>query len=105
VDDINTFTFWVRQPEVFNFKFRLYYGPDDFDQTVNVYLPDDNWTEFDFTDDIRTTGALEGVRIYSYNGGGGTDPDYTYLDGISVNYGGGSAVESASLGELKAVFH
>ncbi|MCP4231824.1 MAG: hypothetical protein GY771_16975 [bacterium] len=52
---------------------------------------------------LRRTGDLEGFRVYSYNGEGGSDPDYTYLDDASISYGG-SAVESASLGELKAVF-
>ncbi len=103
VDDVNSVTLWVRQPEGHVFRARLYYGVDDFDQPDDFDIPDENWIQIDLTGWLRTTGALEGVRFHSYNGGG-PDPNHTYIDDVSVVYSGGSAVESASLGELKAVF-
>ena len=78
-------------------------GVGDFDQTVNITVPDAAWNQYDLSSYLRGSGSLEGFRVYSYNGGGGPDPDYTFLDDVSVNYGA-TGVDSASLGELKAVF-
>lgn len=103
VDDINSITVWVRQPEAFQFRTRLYYGASDWDEPGTIDISDNTWNQIDLTTYIRTSGALEGVRFFSYNGGG-PNPNHTYIDDISVNYGGGSAVESASLGELKVAF-
>ncbi len=104
VDNVISMIAWLKQPEVFHFKIRLYYGPSDFDQSVDIIVPDANWNQYDMIVDLRTTGELEAIRFYGYSGGGGPDPDYTYLDDVTITHSGYSAVESASLGELKAVF-
>ncbi len=103
VGEINLIKVWVRQPEMFHLRYRLSYGVDDFDQPDDFEIESINWVQVDLTAWLRTNGSLEGIRFFSYNGGG-PDPNHTYIDDVSVNYSGGTAVESASLGELKAVF-
>ena len=102
VNDISSFTLWMRQPESVISAVYMYYGASDYDSVLN-FLTTADWTEFDHTGDLRSSGNLEKIKIWGYSGGG-SDPDHTYLDDVSIIYEDYVGIENASLGSIKATF-
>jgi len=102
VNDISSFTLWVKQPESAISAIDMFYGPSDYDEEL-IFLAGTDWEEFDMTGYLRGTGDLEKIRIWGYSGGG-PDPDISYLDDVSIIYEDYVGIESASLGSIKATF-
>ncbi len=101
-DKIVSITFWHMQPEIALFAFELYYGPSDYDQEI-VFVYDPGWVEYDLTYFLRSTGKLEGIRFWGYTGGG-PDPDYSFLDDVSIMYDVNVALQSETFASIKAMF-
>lgn len=102
VNKITSITIWYMQPEQAIFAFHLYYSPTDYDQEV-VWVNDPGWVEYDLTSFLRSTGNLEGIKIFGYSGGGG-DPDYSFLDDVSIIYDEDLALQSETFASIKAMF-
>ena len=97
---ITSVTFWYRQPEMAIFAYRLYYGPSDYDQDI-LYVSTADWYEYDLTSVLRPTGSLQAVLFYGYVGGG-TMPDYCYIDDVSVMYDETVSLQQTTFGNIKA---
>lgn len=101
VVDITSITYWVKQPQGMYTRTDVYYGASDYDNIFrDVYT--NNWVEVDITQFLRVYGNVEKICIWGFND---YPPDDYYLDDVSVIYEDGTAaVESASLGNIKATF-
>jgi hypothetical protein len=95
-------TFWHMQPETAIFGIEFYYGPSDYDFDI-IYVNDPGWIQHDVTHLLRNTGMLEAMRIWGY-AGGGPDPDYNYLDEVSIIWDEDVALERTTFGAIKAMF-
>ncbi|MBN2585750.1 MAG: hypothetical protein JXR55_00525 [Candidatus Fermentibacteraceae bacterium] len=102
VKNIVSVTFWYRQPEAAIFAFDFLYGPSDYDEEI-VYVTGPNWTEYDLTYFLRSTGNLQAIRFYGYSGAG-PDPDYSYLDDVSIIYDESVSLQLSTFGSIKAMF-
>ncbi len=102
VNKIASITFWCMQPEQALFGVNLFYSPSDYDQEiVNIITP--GWVEFDMTYFLRSTGHLQAIKFWGYSGGGG-DPDYSFLDDVSIIYDEDLALQSETFASIKAAF-
>ena len=102
VSKVVSVTFWHRQPEVTLFGIEFYYSPSDYDFEI-IYAQGPDWSEYDVTDMLRPTGNLEAMRIWGY-AGGGPDPDYNYLDDVSIMYDEDLSLDGATFGAIKLMF-
>lgn len=102
VTNVVSVTFWHRQPEVTLFGIEFYYSPSDYDFDV-IYSQGPDWTEYDVTHLLRSTGSLQAMRIWGYSGGG-PDPDYNYLDDVSIIYDEDLPIDQSTFGAIKAMF-
>jgi hypothetical protein len=102
VSKVVSVTFWHRQPEVTIFSVEFYYGPSDYDFNL-IYTQGPDWIQYDVTYMLRPAGNLQAIRIWGYSGGG-PDPDYNYLDDVSIMYDEDIALERTTFGAIKAMF-
>ncbi|MBN1433874.1 hypothetical protein JW921_03885 [Candidatus Fermentibacterales bacterium] len=102
VSKVVSVTFWHRQPEVALFGIEFYYGQSDYDFDI-IHAQGPDWSEYDATYLLRPAGNLEAVRIWGYSGGG-PDPDYNYLDDVSIMYDEDLSLDQATFGTIKALF-
>ena len=83
--DVNEVSFWMKQPEAVISYVALFY--DDASETGDIVsLPNGDWNFFDITAWLDLSKNLVGVGFYGYSGGG-TAPDITFLDNVSVTSG------------------
>lgn len=101
VTTIISVTFWYRQPETALFAFDLFYSPTDYDQEAIIVTSPD-WVEYDVTSYLRPTGNLQAIRFFGYIGGG-PDPDYCFLDDVSVIFDDAVSLEQSTFGGIKAL--
>jgi hypothetical protein len=102
VSKVVSVTFWHKQPETAIFGIEFYYGPSDYDFDL-IYVYDPVWVEYNVTQHLRSSGYLEAIRIWGYSGGG-PDPDYNYLDDVSIIYDEDVALDRTTFGAIKAMF-
>lgn len=102
VSKVVSVTFWHKQPEVTVYGIEFYYGPSDYDFEL-IFPSGPEWLENDVTGLLRTTGNLEAIRIWGYSGGG-PDPDYNYIDDVSIIYDEDVALDRTTFGAIKAMF-
>lgn len=101
VTTITSISFWYKQPEMAIFAFDLFYGPSDHDEEI-VFVSSADWVEYDMTYFLRPAGDLQAIRLYGYSGGG-TLPDYCYLDDASVMWDEALALQQNTFGGIKAL--
>jgi hypothetical protein len=101
VTTIVSVTLWYRQPEAMIFAFDFFYGPSDYDEEI-VYVSSPDWVEYDMTYFLRPAGDLEAVRVFGYSGGG-TLPDYCYIDDLSVMWDEALSLRQTTFGSIKAI--
>jgi hypothetical protein len=100
--NVNSVRFWMRQPEAQISAYDFFYDDNSFDE--DIVFVGANWQQFDVTAGLRPSGnILVAIRIYGYSGGPG-GPDETYLDDVSLDVTGATAVEAGTWGEIKAIF-
>lgn len=102
VTAVTSVTFWYKQPEIAIFAYRLYYSPSDYDQDICL-VSSSGWVQYDLTSVLRPAGELQGIQFYGYSGGG-TQPDYCYIDDVSVMYDETVTLERTTFGAIKAAF-
>ena len=62
------------------------------------------WTQHDITFFLRPSGSLlTGIRLWGYSGGP-QGPDETFLDDVSIEVKGATAVEGSTWGQVKSLF-
>jgi hypothetical protein len=83
--EVQSITFWSRQPESAIQAVYLKYGDGTRDQVI-VY-PTASWTLMDVTSMLNPAKVVVGIRIWGYSGGG-PDPDSTYIDDVSIQVPG-----------------
>jgi hypothetical protein len=100
--NVNSVTFWMRQPEAAISAYDFFYDDNTFDEDI-VFVTA-NWSQFDITSDLRPPGnILVAIRFYGYSGGG-PGPDETYLDDVALDVTGATAVEPGTWGSIKSLF-
>jgi len=102
VSKVVSVTFWHKQPEAALFGIEFYYGATDYDFQL-IFPSGPGWLEYDVTYVLRTSGDLEAFRIWGYSGAGG-DPDYSYIDDVSVIYDDQVSLNRTTFGAIKAMF-
>ena len=100
--NITSVTFWARQPEAQLQAFDFYYSDNTFDE--NVWFPPATWAQVNITSFLRPAGSLlTGIRIWGYVGGP-PGPDETFIDDVSIQFVGATAVDPSTWGNVKSLF-
>ncbi len=95
-------SFWARQPEAQIQAYDFFYSDNTFDETI-WFVPA-TWAQHDITSFLRPPGnLLTGLRIWGYSGGP-PQPDETYLDDVSIQIVGATAVDPSTWGTVKSLF-
>ena len=100
--NIQSITFWARQPTPQIQAYDLIYSDNTFDETI--WFPLTTWSQKDITSFMRPAGSiLVAIRIWGYTS---TDPepDITFVDDVSINVAGATPVEPSTWGEIKNHF-
>ncbi|GEM_PF-2869043 len=79
---IQSVTFWARQPDAPAAQAYVFYYSDGSSQTF-VHFPTTSWQQFDVTSDLNRGKRLVGFCLWGYSGGG-PNPDSTYVDDVSI---------------------
>jgi hypothetical protein len=102
--DINSASFWCKQPEEGTQLQAVYLHYDDNTHDTDVWNPPDDWTFHDLTPALRPPGSmLVAIQIWGYSGGGG-GPDETFLDDVSIDWTGATPVDETTWGQIKSLF-
>jgi len=81
VADVVSVKLWSRQPEpTIQAVYMLYSDNSD---SGNIIYPTDTWQLFDVTSFLTPGKTLVGIKIWGYSGGGSA-PDVTYIDDVSI---------------------
>ncbi len=100
--DVLSITFWMRQPEAQISAFDLFYSDNTFDE--DIWFVPTTWAQQDITFFLRPAGSLlTGIRLWGYSGGP-QGPDETFLDDVSIEVKGATAVEGSTWGQVKSLF-
>ena len=99
---VQSITFWMRQPEAQISAFDLFYSDLTFDE--DIWFVPTTWAQQDITSFLRPAGnILTGIRLWGYSGGP-QGPDETFLDDVSIQVEGATAIEGATWGKVKSLF-
>jgi len=99
---VQSITFWMRQPEAQISAFDLFYTDNTFDE--QIWFVPTTWAQQDITFFMRPPGnMLNGIRLWGYQGGG-KGLDETFLDDVSIQVEGATAIEGATWGKVKSLF-
>jgi hypothetical protein len=101
VGDINSISFWTKQPEEAIQAVDFYYSVTDYDEFL--VFPGADWTFFDITGELRGVGSLQAIRIWGYTGGG-PGADLTRIDDIVIDANVATPVEAGTWGLVKNSF-
>jgi hypothetical protein len=85
--EVQSVTFWARQPEAPAAQAYCFLYSDGSSETF-THFPPANWQQFDVTNKVNTGKSLVGFRLWGYSGGGSA-PDSTYVDDVSILVPGG----------------
>ena len=102
VAQVLSITLWERQPEIAISAIDFFYSATDYDEFL-VFLSTSNWSFFDMTSYPRSSGSLQGIRIWGYSGGGPL-PDETFLDDVLIDVQGITPNQDGTWGEIKSLF-
>jgi hypothetical protein len=102
-DLISNFTFWLRQIDNFGIAQVIVFHQATGVSVGVAFTNDDNtWTFEDFSSLVRPNDLVTGVHVCGF-GIGSPDPDDSWLDDVTVEYEGATAVEPTTWGAIKAV--
>ncbi|MBN2538376.1 T9SS type A sorting domain-containing protein, partial [candidate division WOR-3 bacterium] len=88
--EIESITFWMRQPESAISWCGVWY--DDATNDHIIAYPETSWTLVDLTSIVNPAKNVVRLQVYGYSGGG-PDPDSSFLDDASIAVQGTGVLE------------